>query len=334
MTQQGRILKAPLWVGITVGVVGLVVVALAQNIANRHSIEDNLTRRSSLALEKAGITGAQVDFVGRDGSLVVTSTADIIRAEEIVGNLEGVRVVDVTGPDLPPRDPWITISVDGSTVRATGAVSSEALRAALTGRLGTQDGITVDPAVGDEGVAGLAGIVSALGTTSKGVSIVLNTGRITLSGSVESAAIHDATGAAAASAIGPGNVTDLLTVVPPPKEIQKALIALPPITFENDSAVLTAAGRAAVARAATILLANPAVVVRIEGHTDTTNSAEFNLALSRARSTTVLNSLVAAGVDRSRLSAFGFGETRLRVPDTTPQNRAINRRVEFIVQNP
>jgi flagellar motor protein MotB len=34
------------------------------------------------------------------------------------------------------------------------------------------------------------------------------------------------------------------------------------------------------------------------------------------------------------LSANGFGESRPKVPDTSAANRAINRRVEFIVQNP
>jgi hypothetical protein len=98
-----RVVKAPLWVGIAVGAVGLVVLGLLQNVANRHSIEDNLTGRSSAALERAGISGAQVSFTGRDGSLVVASAADVAKAREVVGGLEGVRVVDVQGQNTPPR---------------------------------------------------------------------------------------------------------------------------------------------------------------------------------------------------------------------------------------
>lgn len=329
-----RIVKAPLWVGVAVGAVGLVVITLFQNVGNRHSIEDNLTGRSSAALAQAGVTGSQVSFTGRDGSVVVTSAADVAKARDVVGGLEGVRVVDVKGPNAPTRKPDVAITVDGRQIQATGTVATDAAKQALVARFGAQSGISVDAAVGDEGVPGLTAIVDALGANAKGVSITLRDGKISLAGTVESAAVHDAVVAAAGNAVGAGNVTDSLTVPPPPKEVQQALIKLPPITFENGKAVLTPAGRAAVARAADILKSNPLVVVRIEGHTDSTGSAQSNLDLSRARANTVLNSLVALGVARERLSSAGFGESRPKVPDTSAANRAINRRVEFIVQNP
>lgn len=328
---EARVVKAPLWVGIAVGAAGLVVVGLLQNVANRHSIEDNLTGRSTAALDRAGINGAQVSFTGRDGTLVVTSAADVDKARAVVAGLEGVRVVDVHGPSTPPRPPSITISVNGTQKSATGAVSSDALRSELAGRDSALSGLTVDPGVSDDGVNGLPAIIEALGSTAQNASIALDGGRITLAGTVESAAVHDRVVAAAGQAVGSGNVTDRLAVPPPPKEIQQALVSLPPITFENGSAVLTPAGQAAVVKAADILKSNPTVIVRIEGHTDSTGSAQSNLELSRARATTVLNSLVALGVARERLSSAGFGESRPKVPDTSAANRAINRRVEFIV---
>jgi len=322
------------WAGIAVGVVGLLGIGLAQGIPNRHSIEDNLTRRSSAALEQAGISGAEVRFTGRDGTLVVTSAADVDRARDVVAALDGVRVVSVQGPKAPKRKPTVTISVEGGLVEVTGVVPDEATRAALVGGLGPQaqaSGLTIDPGVSADGVSGLAGVAGSLGTKEK-VKIELRDGRVTLSGSVESAAKRDAAVAAAGRAVGSGNVTDQLTVATPPEEVQRALISLPPITFENDSAVLTPEGQAAVAKAAEILKANPAVVVRIEGHTDGTGSAATNLTLSQARARTVLDALVAQGIAASRLSSEGFGETRPKVPDTTPDNRAINRRVEFVIQ--
>jgi outer membrane protein OmpA-like peptidoglycan-associated protein len=332
MTAPRRIVKAPLWVGIVVGVAGLLVIGLVQNTGNRHSIEDNLTHRSSAALRQAGITTTQVRFTGRDGTVAVASADDVAKAREVVGGLEGVRVVEAHGPGGPKRTPSITITVNGGDVRATGTVSSQEVRARLVAG-GTQDALTIDPAVGDEGVADLPSVVDALGEKAKDASIVLNDGRITLSGTVESASVHDGAVAAAGRAVGPGDVIDQLSVPPPPREVQQALISLPPITFENGSAVLTPAGRAAVVQAAGILQANPNVVVRVEGHTDSTGSTQSNLDLSRARAATVLNSMVALGIAPERLSAVGYGESRPKVPDTSAQNRAINRRVEFIVQN-
>lgn len=324
------------WAGIGAGVLGLVAIGLAQSIPNRHSMEDDLTRRSSVALEQAGISGTQVRFAGRDGSVVVPSAGDVERAREVVAALEGVRVVSVQGPDVPKRRPALTLVIDGGRVEVSGAVADEGARNALVSRLGTgtqASGLTVDAGVGADGVDGLGAVVDSLGTKGKGLKIELRDGRITLSGSVESAAVRDAAVATAGRAVGAGNVTDQLTVAAPPEEVQRALISLPPITFENDSAVLTAEGQAAVGKAAEILRTNPGVVVRIEGHTDSTGSAQSNLTLSQNRAQTVMNSLIAFGIASQRLSATGFGETRLKVPDTTPENRAINRRVEFIIQN-
>jgi outer membrane protein OmpA-like peptidoglycan-associated protein len=128
--------------------------------------------------------------------------------------------------------------------------------------------------------------------------------------------------------VGAGKVVDSLRVA---SVVQRALTDLPKITFENDSATLTAAGQAAVAIAAEILRANPTAKVRIEGHTDSNGTPEANLVLSRARAQAVLDALVAQGISADRMTAAGLGETRLQAPGTTEEDHAVNRRVEFVV---
>jgi outer membrane protein OmpA-like peptidoglycan-associated protein len=123
------------------------------------------------------------------------------------------------------------------------------------------------------------------------------------------------------------------TPSPVPSDVQNQLTGLPNITFETDSATLTAQGRAVVANVATILQAHPTVRVRIEGHTDSTGTPARNLALSQARAETVRTTLASLGVDPARMATAGFGATRPLVPDTTPENQAINRRVQFVVLN-
>lgn len=70
---------------------------------------------------------------------------------------------------------------------------------------------------------------------------------------------------------------------------------------------------------------------RIEGHTDTVGSADYNRALSERRAAAVLEFLVVNyQVDRNRLEAVGEGEAALLVatPDQTPEPR--NRRVHVV----
>lgn len=71
--------------------------------------------------------------------------------------------------------------------------------------------------------------------------------------------------------------------------------------------------------------------LRIEGHTDTGGDDAHNMELSKARAYAVAKWLVAKGIDCNRLVAVGFGETRLKItPETTPEDRLTNRRVDFI----
>ena len=76
--------------------------------------------------------------------------------------------------------------------------------------------------------------------------------------------------------------------------------------------------------------------INIKGHTDNVpiSSRQFpsNWELSAIRATTVLKHLISRGVDPERLTATGYGDILPLVPNTTPENRAKNRRVEFVLE--
>ncbi|MGB5810749.1 MAG: OmpA family protein, partial [Polyangiales bacterium] len=81
-----------------------------------------------------------------------------------------------------------------------------------------------------------------------------------------------------------------------------------------------------------VLNAHPEIKkIRVEGHSDRTGNANFNLRLSKKRADTVVRYLVGRGkVRRSRLVAKGLGSTDPLVPDAqTKEELALNRRVEF-----
>ena len=82
----------------------------------------------------------------------------------------------------------------------------------------------------------------------------------------------------------------------------------------------------------------PDLVIHIESHTDSRASHAYNDVLSEKRAQSTLNWLVDQGIDRSRLSAKGYGENQL-VNDCsdgvqcTEEEHQLNRRSMFIIQN-
>ncbi|TXF87861.1 DUF937 domain-containing protein [Neolewinella aurantiaca] len=77
-----------------------------------------------------------------------------------------------------------------------------------------------------------------------------------------------------------------------------------------------------------VLNAYPDVHLKIGGYTDNVGSADGNMALSQKRADNVMATLVAKGIDASRLAAEGFGEQHPACPaNDTPECKAQNRRI-------
>jgi outer membrane protein OmpA-like peptidoglycan-associated protein len=106
------------------------------------------------------------------------------------------------------------------------------------------------------------------------------------------------------------------------------------IHFEKDSATILEDSGALLEQIADALARTPSIThVEIQGHTDDSGTPEHNKALSEARAGAVLDWLVSHGIDPSRLSARGYGQERPLSPNVTPQGRARNRRVQFIIEH-
>ena len=70
--------------------------------------------------------------------------------------------------------------------------------------------------------------------------------------------------------------------------------------------------------------------LQIEGHTDDVGGDAYNLDLSQRRAATVSQWLSGHGVAAARIDEVGYGELWPHVPNTSPENRALNRRVEVV----
>jgi OOP family OmpA-OmpF porin len=102
------------------------------------------------------------------------------------------------------------------------------------------------------------------------------------------------------------------------------------VYFAFDQAALTQAGKDTLEAAVKYLSANPGSKVEIRGHTDNIGTDEYNRSLSDRRATTVMTYLRTRGIDASRMSAKGFGESEPAADNGTSSGRAQNRRVVIV----
>ncbi|MFN6946497.1 MAG: OmpA family protein, partial [Cytophagaceae bacterium] len=74
---------------------------------------------------------------------------------------------------------------------------------------------------------------------------------------------------------------------------------------------------------------NKKIKVEISGHTDNTNTYDFNMDLSQKRANSVKEYLLSQGVKKNQIIAKGYGYTKPLVSNNTERGRYLNRRVEF-----
>lgn len=98
--------------------------------------------------------------------------------------------------------------------------------------------------------------------------------------------------------------------------------------FATDSNKVDAEGTAKVKEFASFLKDSPAYKASIVGHTDSTASEKYNQKLSEKRAHTVKEMLVKEGVEASRLTSSGKGESQPIATNKTKKGRAENRRIE------
>ncbi|HMU60806.1 MAG TPA: OmpA family protein, partial [Gemmatimonadales bacterium] len=108
----------------------------------------------------------------------------------------------------------------------------------------------------------------------------------------------------------------------PPVEVRS-------VEFASNKSVLSPAAIGMLDTLAPWFNANPELSVILRGHTDAVGSAEHNRQLSEERAKAVMQQLVAAGVDPSRLIPVAFGATSPVAGNQTAEGRARNRRVEL-----
>lgn len=103
------------------------------------------------------------------------------------------------------------------------------------------------------------------------------------------------------------------------------------VFFDFDRYDLKSESLSSLKRLFKFLTENPNVNVLITGHTDNIGNAGYNQTLSLERAKSVQQYLVKAGLHSGRILVEGKGDTQPMVPNTSPQNQALNRRITIKV---
>ncbi|MEK6612979.1 MAG: OmpA family protein [Gemmatimonadota bacterium] len=119
-------------------------------------------------------------------------------------------------------------------------------------------------------------------------------------------------------------------IAPAPAAKPREIFRMTGVYFAFDKSDLTRAGKDTLEAAVKYLNANPGSTVEIQGHADSIGTDEYNRSLSDRRATTVMTYLRSRGIDASRMSAKGFGESEPAADNGTREGRALNRRVVIV----
>jgi OOP family OmpA-OmpF porin len=109
------------------------------------------------------------------------------------------------------------------------------------------------------------------------------------------------------------------------------IVTIEDVNFDFDSAKLRPQSQAFLDGAASRLVSSPSIDINLVGHTDSTGPAGYNMTLSERRAKSVMDYLISKGVNASRLTMEGKGETMPRATNATREGRAMNRRVEAVL---
>lgn len=111
------------------------------------------------------------------------------------------------------------------------------------------------------------------------------------------------------------------------------VITLGDVLFDTNKAQLKPGGIRSLEKLAGFLKQYPQRNVQVEGHTDSTGSADYNLELSERRANAVRTSLLDMGINSDRISTRGYGQESPVASNDTAMGRQLNRRVEIILSD-
>ncbi len=163
---------------------------------------------------------------------------------------------------------------------------------------------------------------------------VVRGGQIFLEGAVPTAESGELIAALAAEILGPDNVFNNYVVDPRASDPNLGNVTVEDtINFDTGSSVILPESEGLLNQALALMTIRPSVTVIVVGHTDDRGSDEYNLALSEQRAQAVKTWLTDRGIDGSRLTVVGKGESEPIADNGTADGQRLNRRIQFFLEN-
>jgi outer membrane protein OmpA-like peptidoglycan-associated protein len=123
-------------------------------------------------------------------------------------------------------------------------------------------------------------------------------------------------------------LNDVLQTTDTPRGL---VVNMADVLFQTGKYALSSDAQLKLAKLSGIIQAHPGLNLAIEGYTDNTGTADFNMTLSQQRADTVRTFLITQGLSPDSISSKGLGEANPIADNSTPAGRKLNRRVEIIV---
>lgn len=302
------------WTVVAVGLLALTGLIVATLVATGgESGSSELVTRSEAALERAGISGAEV--VDVDGRLTVSGVdaEDSARIPDVLAGVEGVDDIEVdaqTGDsaDAPAESTEPEAPVEGEEDAADGDFPTDRF-------LATPDAPDEVPDV----------------PLPKGVERmgVYQGGKMFLVGRVPSYADGNRRLNASKEILGEDNVYNLYEIDPDTSPGDDGVIIVAePFVFPPESAELPEEFYSLADLGVAVMVRFENTEMTITGHTDTSGNAADNDRLSEERAESFKAYLVDKGVDDGRIATEGLGSSDPAFSNDTASNRAKNRRIE------
>lgn len=131
-----------------------------------------------------------------------------------------------------------------------------------------------------------------------------------------------------------GVITVNVTIKPIDVVVTETEIILNPIYFDFNKSNITKQGAEELDKLVYVMTQNDKLKIYVKSHSDSKGDDKYNLNLSDKRAKATVQYVISKGIDASRISGKGFGETELKIDcknKCTDEQNAINRRSEFLL---